>query len=104
MDWLGGIELVGGILGIVGSIVLAIPAALDLKNRKFWDRLGQLKSIKGVAPHDVQALQRLILNDVLGGYRLHVWCTMGGGALLAAGFGLIAAAGGVRVSGGVFQP
>jgi hypothetical protein len=59
MDWLGAVELVGGILGIAGSIVLTIPAVLDLKNRKFWDRLSQLKSVKGVAPHDVQALQRL---------------------------------------------
>jgi hypothetical protein len=100
MQWIGAIELVGGMLGIAGSIVLAIPAALDLKNRQFWDRLGQLKSIKGVTADDVQALQRLILDDVLGGYRLHAWCTMGGGALLAVGFGLIAAAGGVRVSGG----
>ena len=100
MDWIGAIELFGGVLGIAGSIVLAIPAALDLKNRRFWERLGQLKSIKGVTPDDVQTLQRLILNDVLGGYRLHVWCTMGGGTLLAVGFGLIAAAGGVRVSGG----
>jgi hypothetical protein len=29
---------------------------------------------------------------------------MGGGALLAAGFRLIAAAGGVRVSGGIVHP
>ncbi len=100
IDWLGAIELIGGILGILGSIVLAIPAAFDLKNRRFWDRLGQLKSIAGVSPPDVQALQQLLLNDVLGSYRLHAWCTMGGGMLLAVGFGLIAAAGGVRVSGG----
>lgn len=100
IDWIGAIELFGGILGILGSIVLAIPAVFDLKNRQMWDRLGQLKSIVGVTPHDVQALQQLLLNDVLGGYRLHVRCTVGGGVLLAIGFGLIAAAGGVRVSGG----
>lgn len=100
IDWLGAIELAGGILGIIGSIVLAIPAALDLKNRQFWDQLAQLKSIQGVTPNDLQALRQLLLDEVLGGYRLHVRCTMGGGVLLAIGFGLIAAAGGVRVSGG----
>lgn len=100
MDWLGGIELAGGLLGVLGSIALAIPAVLDLRNREFWDRLADLDSIEGATEEDIRRLKWLILNDVLGGYRLHVWCSVGGGAFLAIGFALIAAAGGVRVSGG----
>ncbi|WP_299440657.1 hypothetical protein [uncultured Rhodospira sp.] len=98
--WLAAIEIVGGAFGLLGSIVLAIPALMDLSKRRFWDRLDGLKSIKGASPEDIQTLRRLLLDDLLGGYRLHVWCTVGGGALLAVAFLCVAAAGTARVIAG----
>jgi hypothetical protein len=99
VHWLSVVELVGGLFGFVGSILLAVPAVLDLRNRKFWERLDGLLSIKGVTADDVMALRWLILDDILGGYKRQAWCTLGGGAFLAVGFALVVVAGGLRVSG-----
>lgn len=99
MDWLGGMEVLGGLLGVAGSIVLAIPAWRDLKNKDLWDLLTQIRRVPGASEPDLRELKWLILDSVLGGYRVHQWCTFGGAALLALGFALIAVAGGLRVFG-----
>ena len=99
MDWPGAIELVGGLLGLAGSIILALPALFDLKNRRFWDQIRRLDGIRGTTPADAERLRSILLDSLLGRHRRHVRCTVGGATLLAIGFGLIAAAGGVRVFG-----
>lgn len=100
MTALSGVELAGGLLGIVGSIVLALPAIADLTNRNFWDRLKGLESIKGATVDDVARLKWLILDDILGGHRVHVHCAVWGSLFLVFGFAAIAVAGGIRLSGG----
>ena len=98
MSALAAVELAGGLLGIVGSIVLARPAIADLTNRKFWDRLKSLGSIKGATAKDIVELKLLLLDDILGGYRFHARCVAAGSLFLALGFAAIAVAGGIRLS------
>ncbi|SDE82736.1 hypothetical protein SAMN05421720_11368 [Rhodospira trueperi] len=100
IDGMAATEVAGGVLGLLGSIVLAIPALMDLNNRRFWDQLHRLNAIKGASNDDVEALRRLLLDDLLGGHRLHARCTVGGGALLAVAFLCLAAAGTARLIAG----
>ena len=72
-------EIAGGVFGLLGSIVLANPALMDLNNRRFRDQLHRLKAIKGASNRDVEALGRLLQDDLLGGHRLHARCAVGGG-------------------------
>lgn len=99
MNWLALVEVIGGLTGIAGSIVLAVPAWRDLKNKDLWDLLTQIRSVPGASEADLRELKWLILDSVLGGYRLHQWYTVGGAVLLVLGFALIAVAGGLRVIG-----
>ena len=98
--WVAAVEIVGGAFGLLGSIILAIPALMDLSKRRFWDRLDRLKSVKGASSEEIETVRRLLLDDLLGGYRLHVWCTVVGGTLLALAFLCVAAAGTARVIAG----
>lgn len=97
MDWLGLTEVVGGLAGIAGSIVLAVPAWRDLKNKDLWDLLTEIRSVPGASETDLRELKWMILDSVLGGYRLHQRCTILGAVLLVLGFALIAGAEGLRV-------
>ncbi|KAA5606652.1 hypothetical protein F1188_04770 [Roseospira marina] len=93
MSDLAAIEVTGGIAGLLGSIVLAVPALLDLRHRALWDRLDRLRAVQGTTEADVDAVRAMLLDDLLGGYRLHARCTLGGGILLAVAFLCVTAAG-----------
>lgn len=93
------IEIAAGVLGLAGSLLLVVPAVRDLRNRQFWDGLKGLERIKGTRPQDIDALRGVLLDRLLGGHRLHAWCTLGGGTLLAIAFALVLATGVARLTG-----
>ncbi len=81
------LELVAGLAGALGSILLAYPSLTELRNRRLWDRLRTFQASKTVNA----ILRNELIDDVLGGYRRHMLCTLGGGGLLLTGFLLLIA-------------
>jgi hypothetical protein len=90
MAWL---EVVGGLLGVLGSLVLAIPPWKGLDEKAFWEDVKTLKSIRGVSPADIDRLEERLIDRAMSGYRLHARCNVVGSGLLFFGFVLIAATG-----------
>ncbi len=92
------VEVIGGLLGIAGSVVLALPAIRDLGSKELSDKLGRIGRMPG--GQDIEDSFRWdLLKDMQGGYRYHLRCIAWGCALLVCGFLLIAVAGGARIVG-----
>ncbi len=91
------VEVVGGLLGIAGSVVLALPAIRDLGSKELSDKLGRIGRLPGGKAIE-DGFRWDLLKDMQGGYRYHLRCVAAGCALLVLGFLLIAVAGGVRIA------
>lgn len=100
-------DLIGGILGIAGSVVLATPLVSEIGERRQWEAfLDFLQRYSAQRPDHVKtpeefAAEREIrdhfLTSRLGGYRRYRRTTMTGLALLLAAFAFMTLATGLRV-------
>jgi hypothetical protein len=93
-------DLIGGILGVLGSVILAVPLVKEIDDRRQWDGFADFLHRQSLDKQSVnnngeinsetrralQAVRDFMLNDRLGGYRRHRVVTLTGLAFLAASF------------------
>jgi hypothetical protein len=102
-------DLIGGVLGIFGSIVLAIPMILEIDDRKHWQGYAdflqgysRMRAGQALTPEEQSAERNVrdwMLNERLGNYRRHRRITIAGVALLIAAFLFMTVATGMRIWG-----
>ena len=94
LDWLlAYADIVGGILGIVGSVILAQPLVAEISDRRHWDQLSDfIRRHNAVGPKtDAERIaeQRIrdhLLNGRLGRSARHRKVTLIGLVVLLAAF------------------
>jgi hypothetical protein len=89
-------DLIGGILGLVGSLILGLPLLTEVKDRRQWEgfsdflrRHSQMQRSEQKTAEELQAeqdLRDLMLDDRLGGYRRQRKIAVTGFLFLVAAF------------------
>jgi len=102
-------DLIGGVLGIFGSIVLALPMVFEIEDRRIWQGLSdfleqysKMQAGRTLTSEEAGAereIRERMLNDRLGNYRRHQKITMTGVFLLVAAFVFMTIATGLRIWG-----
>jgi len=93
-------DILGGILGIVGSLVLAYPLVAEISDRRRWAQLTEFLRLyragESISAEEREAQRNIrdhVLNDRLGRFQHHRMVTLLGLLLLFAGFLFMTAAG-----------
>jgi hypothetical protein len=104
MNWvLVNSDLIGGVLGILGSLVLGYPFVTEMTDRHHWDLLRQFKQQQMVAPGSTRTMSAIeieayreirdrLIDQRLGDYQRYRRITVWGIALLLAAFVFMTAA------------
>jgi len=82
-------DLVGGVLGIIGSLVLGYPFVTEIVDRRHWDLLRRFKqqqmlghgSSTSMSPEDIQAYREIrdrLIDERLGEYQRYRRITLWG--------------------------
>jgi hypothetical protein len=93
-------DIIGGILGIIGSIILAQPLVTEIADRKHWEQLSDfIRRHNAAGPKTdeerraEQSIRDHLLNSRLGRSQRHRKATLLGLALLLAAFVFMTLAG-----------
>jgi hypothetical protein len=86
-------DIIGGIMGIIGSVILALPLVTEIADRKHWDQLSDfIRRHKATGPktaeerHAEQSIRDHLLNSRLGRSQRHRKVTLFGLAILLVAF------------------
>lgn len=86
-------DIIGGILGIIGSVILAQPLVTEIADRKHWDQLSDFMRRQNAAGPKTdeerdaeQTIRDHLLNSRLGRSQRHRKVTLLGLAILFAAF------------------
>jgi hypothetical protein len=90
-------DIIGGILGIAGSVVLGIPFMTEMADRRQWELLKRFKqqraevtqSNRSMTAGEIQAYREIrdrLVDERLGGYQSYRAITLWGFFLLLAAF------------------
>lgn len=77
-----------GPAGCLSAVCFAVPFLRDLKNKRLWDALSQLKTKKGIPQNALLAEKWKVLDEVIGNYRSNAAWAIVGCVLLFVAFGL----------------
>jgi hypothetical protein len=86
-------DIIGGLLGIAGSVILAYPLVSEITDRRHWDQLSEFarrhKVAAPVSPEEREAERHVrdhLLNDRLGRSQRNQKVTLWGLIMLVLGF------------------
>lgn len=86
-------DIIGGLLGIIGSVILAQPLVTEIADRKHWDQLSDFMRRQNAAGPKTdeerdaeQTIRDHLLNSRLGRSQRHRKVTLLGLAILFAAF------------------
>jgi hypothetical protein len=89
-------DIIGGILGIIGSVILALPLVTEISDRRHWDQLSDfIRRHNAAGPKTEaeraaeQSIRDHLLNSRLGRSQRHRKVTLFGLAVLLAAFVLM---------------
>lgn len=95
MPWLiENLEVLAGVLGVAGSIILAWPLLGDAVDRRHWETLRQIRrdaktSVTDEEKRQLREVRDQFLDDRLGDYERHRQYTAWGMLVLGAAFALL---------------